>query len=306
MRRACVVVVALAAVLLVPGTAFAATAEPAGAQKDLVVFSGDAVVNADQTGSSVVVFDGDATVDGTVTGAVVVFSGATQISGDVQGDVVVFDGSLTVQQGAHISGDVFADRRQIAPGAQVDGSVQSTARFAAGSGWAWVALWIGAWIAVGISLLLLGLILLWFAPKAADRVIETGRTAVGASAGWGAILFFGLPLIAVLAMVTVIGLPVGLVLLFALGLIYGIGYVAGAWFVGRMVMKTGSRAGAFALGWLIVTVVSLIPGLGGVAWLCATGYGLGILAVAAFRASRRDDTLVVPEARPVPPKPATV
>jgi len=35
-------------------------------------------------------------------------------------------------------------------------------------------------------------------------------------------------------------------------------------------------------------------------------YALGILAVAAFRASRRDDTVVVPEARPVPPKPATV
>ena len=306
MRRVCVVVVALAAVLLVPGTAFAATAEPAGAEKGLVVFSGDAVVEQDQTVSDVVVFDGSATIDGTVTGSVVVFSGPAAVTGEVQGDVVVFDGGLTVQQGAHISGDVFADRRQIDPGARVDGTVQSTARFAAGSGWAWVALWIGAWIAVGISLLILGLILLWFAPKAADRVIETGRTAVGASAGWGAILLFGLPLIAVLAMVTVIGLPVGLVLLFALGLIYGIGYVAGAWFLGRMIMKTGSRAGAFAIGWLIVTAVSLVPALGGLAWLCVTGYGLGILAVAAFRASRRDDTVVVPESRPVPPKPATV
>ena len=42
---------------------------------------------------------------------------------------------------------------------------------------------------------MLGLLLLWFAPRAADAVIEAGTKAVGLSIGWGAAVFFGLPAI---------------------------------------------------------------------------------------------------------------
>jgi hypothetical protein len=303
MRRLCLLLLAAAMIALVPGSAYAATVEPTN-PNSLVVFSGDAVVAQGETVQSVVVFDGSATIDGSVTGSVVVFSGPVMVSGDVEGDVLAFSGLATIQNGAHVSGDVYADRRAIASGARIDGTTDSTARFASAAGWAWVALWIGTWIAVGISLLLLGLLLIWFAPKAADAVFQTGKTAVGPSIGWGAAMLFGLPLIAVLAMVTIVGLPVGLGLLFALGLIYAIGMVSGSWFLGRSIIKTGSRAGAYAIGWVIVTVVTLVPGLGGLAWIAATGYGLGILVVAAFRAARGRPTVVVPETPEVPSTPS--
>ena len=300
MRRILSVFCGALVLSLIPGTAFAA-AEPVR-DSGLVVLSGDAYVAPDETVPSVVVFDGSANVEGTVTGSVVVFSGPTVISGDVGGDVVVFDGLLTVQDGAHVSGDVFADTRAIASGAQIDGTTQSTVRFATAAGWAGVALWIGMWIAVAVSMLLLGLLLLWFAPRAADAVIVVGRTAVGPSIGWGAAMVFGLPILGVLAIVTVVGLPIGLGILFALGLIYAIGMVAGSWFLGRMIVKTGSRIGAFALGWAIVTVASLVPGLGGLVWLAATGYGLGTLCVATFRARQGpSQTITVPEAMPSAP-----
>ncbi len=304
MRRVWWVVLIVLALSLVPATAAVAQAEAPSGKDSVVVLTGDANVAEGQSVDSVVVFNGKATVDGTVTGSVVVFSGPATISGQVQGDVVVFDGLLTVQDGAHIQGDVFSDRHVIAPGATVDGTVQSTAKFAVAAGWGGVALWIGTVIAIAVSLLLFGLLLIWFAPRAADAAVVAGRTAVGVSIGWGAIMIFGLPIIAVLAMVTVVGLPIGFALLFALGLIYAIGMVAGALFLGRLMVKTGSRAGAFALGWLIVTILSLIPGVGTLVWFAATGYGLGMLCVAAYRAGR---TPTAPaEAPPVPAAPVSV
>ena len=305
MRRVLVVLLGVFVFALIPAAAYAGTATPANGQNGLVVFSGDASVAPDETVDSVVVFSGAATVDGSVTGSVVVFSGPVTISGNVRGDVVVFDGLLTVQSGAHIGGDVFADRRAIAPGAQIDGKTESSAQLTLAAGWAGVALWVAMWLVFAVSLLLFGLILLWFAPRAADAAIVAGRTAVGPAIGWGAALVFGLPLIAVLAMVTVVGLPIGLGLLLALGLIYAIGTIAGSWFVGRLIVKTGSRVGAYALGWGILTVAMLIPGIGGLAWLAATWYGLGILCVAAFRA-RKEPSASPPAPAPVPTAPVKV
>ena len=304
MRRVWWVLLGALVVSLVPATAYAAGQAQPTSDSGLVVMSGDAFVAQGETVPSVVVFKGSAKVDGVVTGSVVVFSGPVLISGEVDGDVVVFDGLLTVQDGAHISGDVFADKRAIATGAQIDGTTQSTARMVAASGWVGVALWIGMWLAAAVSLLLFGLLLLWFAPRAADAAFAAGRTAVGPAIGWGAAMVFGVPIVAVVAMVTVIGLPVGLGMLFALGLIYSIGMIAGAWFLGRLIVKTGSRYGAFALGWAIVTAASLIPGLGGLVWLAGTWYGLGTLCVAAYRARRGpSQTVKVPEAMPSAPTP---
>jgi hypothetical protein len=146
--------------------------------------------------------------------------------------------------------------------------------------------------------LILGMLLLWLAPRGADAAIAAGRTAVGASIGWGLGVVLGLPVLAALAMATVVGLPLGLGLFFALGLLYMVGMVAGAWFLGRSIMRTSSRAGAFVIGWLIVSGVSLIPGLGAIVWLAATVYGSGIICVATFRARKPAVSPAVPEMPP--------
>jgi hypothetical protein len=303
MRRALWVWVGVLVLSLIPGTAFAATVEPPTRDDGLVVMSGDVVVPRGELVDSVVVFSGAVTIQGNVRNGVVVFSGPATISGDIGGSVVVFDGLLTLQNGAHVHGDVLADRRVVSSGARIDGKTTSAARFGWAAGWAGVALWVAMSLAIAVSLLLFGFLLLWFAPRAADAVVEVGRKAVGPSIGWGAAMVFGLPLIALLTMVTVVGFPIGLGLLFALGLIYAVGMVAGAWFLGRLIVKTGSRAGAFALGWAIVTVASLVPGLGGLAWIATTGYGLGVLCVAAFRA-RQGPSRIAPAPSPAP-TPAT-
>ena len=298
MRPSLLVILATLVVLLIPGTAQAAAGTRDGS---LVVLTGDAVVGPGDIVDSVVVFDGAVRVEGTVRDSVVAFNGPVTIIGDVDGDVVVFDGALVVQTGAHIAGDVFADRRMVAPGARIDGTTSSTARFAVAAGWAAVAIGVAVWIAIAVSILLLGLLLLWFAPRAADAVLMAGKTAVGPSIGWGAAAFFGLPVLGVIAIATLVGLPLGIGILLALALIFAIGHVTGAWVLGRLIVKKGSRFGAFALGWAILAVVGLIPGVGGLTWFAATVYGLGVICVAAFRARRAPtNTELAPEVPATP------
>jgi hypothetical protein len=124
---------------------------------------------------------------------------------------------------------------------------------------------------------------------------------MGGSIGFGALVFFLLPIVAVLLLVIVVALPLGLFILLALGLLYTVGYVAGAHAIGRRIVKAPtSRFLAFFAGWAILRVLGLIPVVGGLAWMLASILGLGVLWVASRRATAEP---MLAEA--VPPAPST-
>ena len=114
------------------------------------------------------------------------------------------------------------------------------------------------------------------------------------------LVFFLLPIVAILLLVIVVALPLGLFMLLALGLLYTVGYVAGAHAIGRLLVKapTTSRFLAFLAGWGILRVLGLIPVLGGLAWTLASIFGLGVLWVAIRRAPAEPI-----QAQAVPPAP---
>jgi hypothetical protein len=128
---------------------------------------------------------------------------------------------------------------------------------------------------------------------------------MGASFGFGAAIFFLLPIAAVLLLVVVVAIPLGVFLLLALALLYTLGYVAGAHVLGRrLVNPPGSRFVAFLVGWLILRGIGLIPFLGGLVWVLASIAGLGALVIAA-RGSRPAAVQPVPAGSiPAPPPPA--
>jgi hypothetical protein len=68
-------------------------------------------------------------------------------------------------------------------------------------------------------------------------------------------------------------------------------------------VKTGSRFGAFALGWAILSVATLVPVVGGLALFAAMVYGLGTLCVAAYRARRAPATATATPPMPSAPIP---
>ncbi len=251
-------------------------------ERDQIVLNGRLVVGEGETVDTALLGHGSATIAGTVTGSVVVFDGPTEISGHVQQDVLVFNGDVTVRSGAQIDGDLVTNQSPtVEQGATVSGQQERiSTRF---KGWEiGVASRIVWWIGYSISTLVLGLLLLLFAPTLDPGIVRAARGRMGASIGFGALVFFLLPIVAVLFLVIVVAIPLGLFMLLAFGLLYTVGYVAGAHGIGRLLVKEPtSRFLAFLAGWAILRVLGLVPVLGGLVWTLASIFGLGLLWVAA-------------------------
>ncbi|MFL6218037.1 MAG: hypothetical protein ACJ742_05730 [Actinomycetes bacterium] len=269
---------------LMLGLAAPAWAQTSQASEAFVVLSGRADVPEGQQVGDLVVFHGSADVAGTVEGSLTAFDAPVTISGRVNGDVVVFNGRVELQSGANVTGDVVSQQAPVvASGATIGGTskrLQTNTNWE-GFGWAGKLAW---WLAVSVSTLVVGLVLVWLVGPGAARILEAGRTRIGPSIGLGLLLFFGLPLLAVIALVTVVGIPLGIGLLAALLLIYALGYSASGWILGRSILRgPTSWFLAFLVGWGILRVVALVPILGGLAWFAAVVFGLGALAVAIWR-----------------------
>jgi cytoskeletal protein CcmA (bactofilin family) len=288
MRR--VVVITLLAVVGL-AQASPAWAQEVRADDEFVVLSGAANVPEGQQVGDLVVFHGSSNVEGTVNGSLTAFDAPVTISGRVNGDVVVFNGAVTLRNGANVTGDVVSqDAPRVASGATIGGEtrrVQTNVNWE-GFGWAGRLAW---WLAISVSTLVVGLVLLWLIGRGAARIDDAARTGIVPSIVWGLALFFGLPILAVLALVSLVGIPLGLGVLAGLGLIYALGYSASAWVLGRMILREPAVwIVAFLVGWGILRAVALIPILGGLVWFAAVVFGLGVLVVAVWRARTAPQT----------------
>ena len=271
--------------------ALLAMAAPASAQEGRetdthVVLTGRVEVRVGERVDTVVILDGPAVIDGHVEGAVVALNGDIRVSGMVEEDVVALRGRATIASGARVGGDVVSSRApQVDPGATVEGDTR-TVRFSFRA--LGVFFWVAWWIAVTVSLLVLGIVLLALAPAAMAACYAVARGEPGRAIGWGLALAVGLPVASVLVMVTVVGIPLGVVGLLSLALLYATGYVVAALALGRRMVKEPTRRYlAFLAGLFILRVVGLIPVIGGLVTFVAAAYGLGALAIAGRRAARR-------------------
>ena len=294
-------VTASVGILLAPS----ALAQDAGPKDDdEIVLSGTLTVPEGETVATAVIFNGDASVDGTVTGSLVVFNGDVDVSGTVDDNVVAFNGRVVIRSGAHVGGDVASRRTAvIEDGATVDGDVRGiTGRYDFET-WGWISRYVW-WFGYTISTLILGLLLLWFAPGIDRALADAFRRRTGGSFGFGALIFFLLPVLGVLLLAIVLAIPLGLFLLLGLALLYTVGYVAGAQVVGRLVVKPPrSRFPAFFAGWGILRAIALIPVVGGLLFMLTSIVGLGALAIAARRASTTEVETTAETVPPPPPVP---
>ncbi len=299
------VVAAGIAVLLAASPAWAQTKGEADPE---VVLRGTLRVPDGTVVSDAVIFDGDAIVDGTVTGTVVAFHGDVTVSGVVDGDVVAFSGRVVLTSGATVDGRVVSvDRPDIADGATIGGGISRTPRGfghlrGLGFGLSRVAFWIGA----SLSALVLGLLMLALVGRQAQSA-AAAVDSIGPAFGWGALVFFGLPIGALIVAATIVGLPLALGVLLALGLLYWIGWAVAALAVGRRLVRPPQHAAlAFLAGWGILRVLALIPGIGGLVWFAAATLGLGGIVLAARRTTQPQPgapATSVPVPPPPPPPP---
>jgi hypothetical protein len=255
-------------------------ANASAASNDRIVVVGDVIVDRDQKAHDVIVVDGDVTVRGTVTGSIFVVDGDVAIRGTVKGDVVTLKGQTTLGRRGNVQGDLtYADKKPVlTPGSKVGGK---TEKFDVGD--AGILGAIGAFIAITISMFLLGLVLLLLAPRAADAVARTAKAKSLVSFGVGLLGFFLIPIIAFAALFTVVGIPLGFILLLLVIPLYAISYVTAAFALGRRIIK-GSRILAFLVGLVILGLLTLIPVAGALIGFLAVVYGLGLLLMTLFRA----------------------
>ncbi|MEA2331467.1 MAG: hypothetical protein QOH58_1605 [Thermoleophilaceae bacterium] len=282
MRRAALVLLVLA---FTPASA-AGQATDGSSRGDRVVITGPVSIDRGETADDVLVIDGPVSVAGRVRGDLVVVSGRLRISGTVDGDVVTVADRATLFPGARVGGDfVYGDERPRVPGsATVEGDIDrvNVDEITDPAGFVGAA---ALWIAVSVSALVLGLLLLWLAPRALEAAFAAASTSLGPTIGWGLLLFFGLPVLAVIALVTLVGIPLGVAMLLALLPLYAIGYTTTAWLLGRrLVGPPRGRLLAFLAGLAILRALAIIPVVGGIVWFAATVAGLGALMVATWRA----------------------
>jgi len=278
---------AVAMLLCVALLSLAAGAAPAQAAdpKDRVVITGPVLVDNGETAGDVVVVDGDVLVRGTVKGDLFVLNGNVTLRGRVTGDVIAVADTVTLGSRGQIDGDLrYGDKKPVgASSDKVKGKIKrfDVESIAAPSG---VGIVLGLWLAVTISIFLLGLVLLLLFPRAADAVT---RAKVGRSLLIGLLVFILLPILGLLALVTVVGIPLGFVLLTAFVLLLAIAYVSTAWLLGRRILKPPkARILAFLVGLLILRLLALIPFVGGLIGFLAVLLGLGALASAAGHARK--------------------
>jgi hypothetical protein len=288
------VVAALLMLLFGAGSASAAT--------DHVVITGGAVVAPGQTAGDVIVIDGPVTISGHATGDVVSVSGPIRLTGRVDGDLIAVSDRALLGPRARVGGDLrYGDERPVlAPGASVAGKISNEDWADTASGWGWVSS-LAWWLAVSVSTLIVGVLLVWLAPRALSAAARAVGEHLGATIGWGVAIAIGAPLLAVLALVTVVGIPFGIGLLLAAIPVLLVAYTTTAWVVGRRMLRKRSQSpwAMLLAGWAILRLLALIPIAGGLVGLVATVLGLGALTVALWHAR----TPSAPEA-PAPSRPA--
>jgi len=277
------VVMALAA----PATAPAASTSGAGADA-VVVVSGDVVVERGETVEGVFLASGDARIAGRVDGDVIVLSGDVLVSGRIDGDLFTAAGTARLLPSAEVTGDVqYGDEHpRVALDARVHGDVGK-------QDWPDVGGLVGllggflVWLAISLSMLALGALLLLIAPRAADTIEARSRDKAGPTIAIGVAILIVLPVLAVIAAVTLVGLPLAAGILLALLPLGAVAYVASAYAFGRRVVPPPRRRMLSLLaGLAVLRLAALVPILGALVGIAALIFGLGLLG-AAIGAARK-------------------
>jgi cytoskeletal protein CcmA (bactofilin family) len=273
----------LAALCLLP--AVPAHAGGGDSSGDRFVVSGPLDVPRGERVGDAVTVDGRVRLAGRATGDVVAVSGPVRVSGTIEGDLVAVSDRARLAPGARVEGDViYGDERPvIASGAAVGGDVK---KFEVDEVLAPLGGFFGRlalWIAFSVSTLVAGLLLYGLAPRALDAARAAARDRAGGAVGFGLLIFFGVPILAILVFLTIVGIPLAIALVLAVFPLYLLGYVTSAWLLGRRLVARRAVLG-FLAGWGILRVLALVPVLGGLLWFGATVFGLGALGIAAWRA----------------------
>ena len=227
---------------------------------------------------------------GHVDGDVVLVSGDALVSGRIDGSLVTIGGQARLLPRAYVGGNVhYGDERPIVAGsAIVRGDVSREDGLDSLDVLPFISISVFLlWLAIGVSMAILGILLMLIAPRAAEAIETRSRERVGPLIAIGIAVVISLPVAAAIATVTLVGLPLAFVITLALAPLAAVAYCASAWVLGRRIIKPPrNRIWSFLAGLAILRAVALVPILGFLVGLAAAVFGLGLIG-AAIGAARR-------------------
>jgi cytoskeletal protein CcmA (bactofilin family) len=247
--------------------------------------------SAGKIGGSLTVLMENLNLEGSLGRDLLVFGKHVTISGKVGRGIREKGAGLTITSSAEVGGPIHYEGdtpAEVSPSAKLASPVEFKKlehrhEYQDAHYYVWRVIWTAAFILFGMVLILL-------APRFAKETISAAEL-YGAPIGLGILVFFGVPIAAVIACVTVVGMPLGiftigfwLLMLCCAELI--VGAVVGNWVLGRAT-DTWGMIGRMALGFVIVRIVytplaqvhvlGLLVGLG--IWM----WGMGAISLAIYR-----------------------
>src|SRR5258708_7425001 len=268
----------------------------------------EAVANV---GGSLTILTENLNLEGSLGRDILIFAKHFTLSGKVGGGIRMKGDSLTINSNAQVDGPIrFEGNREaeVATGAKLASPVEfhkmeHRPRYMQGHYYVWRVIWTAAFVLFGVVLFLL-------MPKFAEETIAAAEL-YGAPIGLGVLVFFGVPLAAIIACITVVGIPLAVfvagfwILMLCCAEIV-VGAVVGNLILGRAT-DTWGMIGRMALGFVIVRivytplahlhVVGLLAGLG--IWM----WGMGAIPLALYRRLQPAIAPNVPSAPYTPPMP---
>ncbi len=273
---------------------------------DEVVAAGGSVTLAEKAsaGGRAFLAGGRVEIAGRVGKSLRAGGGSIRLSGEVLGDADLAGERIEIGPGAHVAGNLtYASPAEAvtAPGARIEGKV---VRHDVGpSPGARIAGRLFAGLLFVVALAASAAVLYFAFPRFSVGAAQTVGREPWKSLGLGAVVLFGAPVLAVFLGVTVVGLPLAAILagLYLLALVAG--GLTGLIFLADLGLR---RAGAKASGAnvilalaavaLVLRLLRAVPFLGGFVTFLVLVFGMGALALAAFRVWSRS--------RAEPPAPA--
>ena len=287
--------------------------------------AGNTVTITGSVGKNVTWFGDTVDLDSTgkVGGGLTMFGATGNIDGRLERDILFFGQNLHV--GGTIGGEIRAKGASLVIGstAKVDGHVkfeghqepevsghaklafpveykklERKAAYNGGRYYVWQVIWTAAFV-------LFGLVVFLLLPKFAMETVRAGQQ-IGASAGLGVLVMFGVPIAAIIACITVVGLIVGIsgLFLWVLMLISAeivVGTLIGQWLMGEA-GEIWPLIGRMVVGVIIVRLITLIPHVAFWVKLAVLLWGVGAISLAIYRRFQPVIAPNVPSA-PRPPLP---
>ena len=271
------------------------------------VFTFDDIVNLDPSGKiggSVTAFAHSFNMDGTIARNLLLFTKQGAISGTVDGRVDAKGDQLRINSSAKVGGPIRFEGDNppdVASDAKLASAVQYTKtehkpKYEEGGYYIWQVIWAAAFVLFGLVLFQL---MPAFSKEAVDNVEH-----YGASFGLGVLVFFGVPIAALIACATVVGLFIGISAFFLwyAALYYAqiiVGALVGQWLLGRT-RETWPLIGRMVVGLIIVRLCTTVPHIGGWVKFGVILWGTGAISLALYRRFQPAISAGIPGAPIVP------